>query len=1258
MRKLAGIIVLLLSVQLCTAATINVPSDQPTIQAGINAAYNGDTVLIAPGTYSGDGNIMLSTRKKAIVVRGSDGPDNTIIDCMDSIGFYIVNFESPYEFGNTIIEDLTIRDGRRAMVLSYAWPTLRNIKFINHSERGLSYEFFEQMIKETRSDLIHNCVFDSCYIGAISELGSVDPEFRNCTFSNCDRGVHKFYYAVFENCSFIDNYYGLLQDDWDIYSIDSCLFEGNHAGIVEGNSGFDITNTIFRNGGIAIMAGFSYGHFTTSNCIFEDMYGTVISGMREAEITDCIFRSNTGLVFYMDGVSIDEPSEGIIKNCQIYGNNNILTQKYFGDLKVNNSIIMNNTGGIEIQYPVDNQIIMDSCIYARNGEPLFFKTGYDSRLELNNCTVVENAGGGIYLDNTWGGPAQINNSIIALNTGYGIGVSNPDSIDQITISCSDFYSNFNGNYHYITDQTGLNGNISDNPLFCEGENPEYNIALSSPCAPANNSCGVLMGAGQVVDCQPGHTGTLTLHVPADYPTIQDAIDEAYEGDTVMIAAGTYTGEGNTDVRTNGKGIVVMGAGPDNTIIDCAGSRGFYMDYYSREDSTTVIEGLTIINGESGILFAYSTPMLINLRFVNNHRALHNETDEKNDEYTKDEFGIIYIRNCEFLNNTRSGLSFCGGWSSFFQIEDCVFSGNTLYGACLGWSLSANFKRCKFINNGVGLENFEGPNIPIYVDSCLFDSNDIGFEGNAIITNSEFKNGGIGIYGSAFFGTFFNAINCSFTGHTNVVFGSADSGFVSNCRIYDNHAGIAYCDSEEDELNFVFQNCTFDNNAYGMRFVSFGGGYTHFSLDNCLYINNGGPIAFWYTSICNGGFSLNNCTIANNDSSGVYCQLATNISCSINNCIISDNDGYGIDILQYGGGEVSINCSDNYGNIDGNYNGISDQTGLNGNISDNPLFCEEDTLKYNIALSSPCAPANNSCGVTMGAGAVVDCVPEYPPVAVISIDRSGSMFYTDPLGQSRLERAKTLAHSEIDKLLALDDPDYPGVYWVAVQYFNASGIVLSQDYTSSSSLLHDAIDNIPGPKHDTPLAAAMCQAHCLVSELDFPEKFVITFTDGLENESQNFDLCTVCDPCNDLIESGWNFDCDPNNPESCTEWQLCLAEQFSTTGVNLVHYFGEPINPFDKSKNYDGLEDMYFLKSAAEHSDGGFFYHSDLEIEGYLPGDANHDNLLNISDAVYLINFVFNGGEAPQPHEAGDYNLDGSVNVSDAVGIIRYVFAGE
>jgi hypothetical protein len=59
----------------------------------------------------------------------------------------------------------------------------------------------------------------------------------------------------------------------------------------------------------------------------------------------------------------------------------------------------------------------------------------------------------------------------------------------------------------------------------------------------------------------------------------------------------------------------------------------------------------------------------------------------------------------------------------------------------------------------------------------------------------------------------------------------------------------------------------------------------------------------------------------------------------------------------------------------------------------------------------------------------------------------------------------------------------------------------------------------------------------------------------------------------------------------------------------------------------------------------------------LCGDTNGDADVNISDAVYIINYVFVGGPSPNPYAAGDCNCDSMVNVSDAVMIINYVFMG-
>ena len=118
-----------------------------------------------------------------------------------------------------------------------------------------------------------------------------------------------------------------------------------------------------------------------------------------------------------------------------------------------------------------------------------------------------------------------------------------------------------------------------------------------------------------------------IYVPSDYSMIQAAINAASDGDDVVVANGTYTGDGNKNLDFLGKAITVRSeSGPEHCIIDCENNgRGFY--FHSEEDGNSVLQGFTIRNGKppgdiagssgGGILLEYSSPTITDCTFTGN-----------------------------------------------------------------------------------------------------------------------------------------------------------------------------------------------------------------------------------------------------------------------------------------------------------------------------------------------------------------------------------------------------------------------------------------------------------------------------------------------------------------------------------------------------------------------------------------------------------------------------------------------------------------
>jgi parallel beta-helix repeat protein len=138
-----------------TATVLRVPSEYPTIQKGINAAVDGDTVLVADGTYTGEGLApKIDFKGKAIVVMSENGPEFTIVECLwDYCGFYFHSGEDT----NSILQGFTITNATAgsgdggAIICTGSSPTIRGNIIVGNVGRyhgGIQCYYSSPIIEE------------------------------------------------------------------------------------------------------------------------------------------------------------------------------------------------------------------------------------------------------------------------------------------------------------------------------------------------------------------------------------------------------------------------------------------------------------------------------------------------------------------------------------------------------------------------------------------------------------------------------------------------------------------------------------------------------------------------------------------------------------------------------------------------------------------------------------------------------------------------------------------------------------------------------------------------------------------------------------------------------------------------------------------------------------------------------------------------------------------------------------------------------
>jgi HYDIN/CFA65/VesB family protein/VCBS repeat protein/ASPM-SPD-2-Hydin domain-containing protein len=352
------------------ANIIHVPSDEPTIQAAINVAANGDTVLVAPGTYKENINFM----GKAITVTSASGAQVTIIDGGGTAP--VVTFSNG-ESSTSILNGFTVQNGFGSLngggiFINSASPTLTN------------------------NNISNNKACEGAGIAAIS--GS--PIIKGNIISN--------------------NF---------------------QAGCSGGTGG----------GGIGLVGGTStqiLGNVIANNTIGVEGGGIAMFGAGTPQIRSNVIIGNVATSG--GGISMVNQSDADITQNVIIGNSApqgggvywLVPSGDRGPLLVNNTIASNDSAS-------------GSAIFG---------DGYQSQANM------------------------INNLIIGASGQTAIICGNFNNVIPPMFSFNDVFSLGASSYAGIcSDQTGMNGNISSDPLFVNSSGGNYDLRVGSPAIDVGNN---------------------------------------------------------------------------------------------------------------------------------------------------------------------------------------------------------------------------------------------------------------------------------------------------------------------------------------------------------------------------------------------------------------------------------------------------------------------------------------------------------------------------------------------------------------------------------------------------------------------------------------------------------------------------------------------------------------------------------------------------------------------------------------------------